>query len=262
MVLQGESEGFAPPFDASLYGASIAPSQGGDYTIGYEDCEGLVALFTTSNDVTRLLPEGIEPYSTPPTAGVLLTHYPFSTVGEYHEFITVVQVEDHDGEMAYYIPYIYVTNDAALAAGRELAGAPKKLASIDLDTDGTIARGSLARERTDLLSLSVKPEQRAVGGIVDTVMGGRLPLLSIRHLPPIEGGDGCTQLVKWYADMDWHEDGQGRPRRWLGPTEVAYEAGSAHDPIHKVPVERQMAGLHGHFDMTLGVTEVHDEWEL
>lgn len=263
MVLQGSEEGFAPPFDASLYGASVSPSTpGSEYEIDYEECSALSAFFTTSDDVTAILPEGITPYSNPPTAGVLLTHYPFSNVGEYHEFLTVIQVEDFDGEMAYYIPYIYVTNDAALAAGREFAGAPKKLAAMDVDETGTVVNGSLARNGTDLLSLSVKPEQRATGGIVDTIMGDRLPLLSIRHLPPIEGGDGCTQLVKWYADMAWHDDQRGRPKRWLGPIDFSYEATSPHDPIHKVSVERMMAGLYGQFDMTLGATEVHKEWEL
>jgi len=263
MVLQGEQEGFSPPFDASIYGASQSTATpGNEFEIEYEDCDGLVALFTTSPAVESILPEGISPYSNPPTAGILLTHYPFSTVGEYHEYLTVIQVEDHDGEMAYYIPYIYVTNDAALAAGRELAGAPKKLADIALDTEGTIMHGSLARQGTDLLDLSVKPEQRATGSIVDTIMGDRLPLLSIRHLPPIEGGDGCTQLVKWYADIDWHHDEQDRVKRWLGPTDVSYRATSSHDPVHNVPVDRQMAGLYGQFDMALGATEVHDEWDI
>lgn len=264
MVLQGNGEGFAPPFDASLYGDSLSPTTpGSEYEIEYSGCEAVVSFFSTTEDVEALLPEGITPYSSPPTAGVLLAHYPFSTVGEYHEFLTVIQVEDFDGELAYYIPYIYVTNDAAMAAGRELAGAPKKLATIDLDTTGSIMEGRLARpESRELLSMTVKPEQRATGNIVDTIMGDRLPLLSIRHLPPIEGGDGCTQLVKWYADMEWHEDGQGRPKRWLGPVDVDYGAQSAHDPIHKVSVERMMAGVYGQYEMTLGATEVHEEWEL
>ncbi|MFB6166307.1 MAG: acetoacetate decarboxylase family protein [Haloarculaceae archaeon] len=264
MVLQGGSEGFAPPFDSSIYNASTSPSTpAAETTIDYEDCEAALAFFTTSPDVAEILPEGIRPYSNPPTAGVFLTHYPFSTVGEYNEFLTVIQVEDFDGELAYYIPYIYVTNDAALVAGREMAGAPKKLAEIDLDTEGTIVQGHMDRpEDTRLISLSVKPEQRAVGGIVETLLDDKLPLLSIRHFPPIQGGDGCTQLVKWYADLNFHADAQGRNKRWVGPHSVSYPDHSPHDPIHKVTVERDMAGLYGQFDMELGVTEVHKEWEL
>ncbi|MFB6083838.1 MAG: acetoacetate decarboxylase family protein [Halorientalis sp.] len=264
MVLQGSSEGFAPPFDASIYNASVSPSTPASETeIEYEDCDAVMAFFTTTPEVVDLLPEGITPYSNPPTAAVFLTHYPFSTVGEYHEYLTVIQVEDLDGELAYYIPYIYVTNDAALVAGREMAGAPKKLAHMDLDTEGTVVDGYMDRpEDTRLVSMSVKPEQRATGGIVETLLDDRLPLLSIRHFPPIEGGDGCTQLVKWYADIDFHRDTNDRPKRWLGPHDLSYETESPHDPVHTVSVEREMAGLYGQFDMALGTTEVHEEWDL
>lgn len=264
MVLQGAQEGQSPPFDASLYNASTSPSTPArEREIAYEDCEAVSAIFATTPEVTDVLPEGITPYSDPPTAGVFVTHYPFSTVGEYKEVLTVIQVEDLEGELAYYIPYIYVTDDAALAAGREMAGAPKKLAAIDLDVEGSIANGSMERPRgTELLSLSVKPERRAVGGLVETLLDGRLPLLSIRHLPPIEGGDGCTQLVKWYADFDFHEDARGRPKRWLGPHTLEYPDRSAVDPVDTVAVEDELAGLYAQFDMALGVTEVHDEWVL
>lgn len=264
MVLQGSAEGQSPPFDASLFNASLSPSTPArEHEIAYEDCEALVAFFQTTNDVTAMLPDGITTYSDPPTAGVFLTRYPFSTVGEYNEFVTAIQVEDLDGELAYYIPYIYVTNDAALAAGRELAGAPKKLASIDLDTDGTPMRASLSRPAdTELVSLTVTPEQRAVGGLIETLLEDEISMLSIRHLPPIEGGDGCTQLVKWYSALEFHEDARGRPKRWLGPHTLAYPERSTTDPVANVAVEESMAGLYTQFDMALGVHEVHKTWEL
>lgn len=264
MVLQGGEEGFAPPFDASPYYRSSDPSTpAAEREISYEDCEAIVSLFQTSSDVAELLPEGIVPLSDPPMAAVMLTHYPFSTVGEYNEYLALIQVEDLDGEPAFYIPYIYVTNDRALIAGREMAGAPKKLARMELDTEGSIVSGSLERPAgTPLAELTVAPDQRAVGGMLDTLMGERMPLLSIRHLPPIEGGDGCTQLVKWYADVDFHEDAQGRPKRWMGSGTLEYPAESPHDPVHRVPVDHELATVYGQFDMALGATEVHETWEL
>lgn len=264
MVLQGGGEGFAPPFDASPYYETTAPEvPAAERQIAYENCEAIVSLFQTTDDVSRILPEGIEPLSNPPTAAVMLTHYPFSTVGEYNEYLALVQVADLDGEPAYYIPYIYVTNDRALIAGREMAGAPKKLASMELDTEGSVVTGSLERPAgTRLADLSVTPDQRAVGGMLDAIIGERMPLLSIRHLPPIEGGDGCTQLVKWYAEIDFHEDQQGRPKRWMGTGSLEYPTASPQDPVHTVAVEEPLATVYGRFDMALGATEVHREWEL
>lgn len=264
MVLQDSNEGVSPPFDASIYGASFpAGAHGENYEIEYTDCSAIGALFTTDPGVQEILPEGITPYSSPPTAAVLIAHYPHSTVGEYHEYFAVVQVEDLDGDLAYYVPYIYVTNDAAMAAGRELAGAPKKIADIGLDTTGSVYSGHLDRPTgTRLTAVETKPEKRATGGLIDTILGDRMPLLSIRHLPPIEGGDGCTQLVKWYAEMDMHPDASGTAKQWLGPTNLRYEAESKIDPVHNLPVDDMLAGIYAEFDMVLGVTEVHQEWKL
>lgn len=264
MVLQGNHGGLSPPFDASLFGSSYATGTPGvEYEIEYTDCEAIATFFTTTSDVQSLLPEGIEPFSDPPSAGVLLAHYSHSTVGEYYEYLSVIQVADANGEMAYYIPYIYVTNDAALVAGRELAGAPKKLATMNLERDGSIYRATMERpEGNRLLTMTTKPEKRAEGGLVDSILPSKTPLLSIRHLPPIEGGDGCTQLVKWYAALDFHTDQDGRPKRWLGPTDIRYEAESEIDPIHNLAVEDVLAGLYVNFDMKLGVTEIQKEWDL
>lgn len=264
MVLQGDEEGFSPPFDSSLFGASQSPqTPGSEFEIEYEGCEALAAFFTLEGDYESLLPEGVVPFSQTPQGGVFVTHYPFSTVGEYYEYLTVIQVEDLNGEMGYYIPYIYVTNDAAMAAGRELAGAPKKIADINLDTDADVVNGTVNRpEDKRLLTVTTKPEQRATGGILDAILPTPTPLLSIRHLPPIRGGDGLTQLVEWYADIDYHTDEDGRRKVWSGPGSVTYDSNSAVDPIHKVGFGEMRTALYLQFDMTLGATDVQQEWDL
>ncbi|MFP4631953.1 MAG: hypothetical protein ACLFMT_00760, partial [Halobacteriales archaeon] len=98
MVLQGNEEGFSPPFDSSVYGASYSPgTPGTEYAIEYEGCRAVAALFNIEGDVTRLLPEGVETYGASPQGGVLVARYPYSTVGEYNEVICMIQVEDLDG---------------------------------------------------------------------------------------------------------------------------------------------------------------------
>ncbi|MDY7083045.1 MAG: acetoacetate decarboxylase family protein, partial [Halobacteria archaeon] len=258
MVLQGDEEGFSPPFDSSLYGASFSPSSPAEeFEIEYEDCDAIGVFFQTTNDVRSLLPEGIEPLSDPPQAGIMVTRYPFSTVGTYNEYFALVQVKDTNGEMAYYIPYIYVTNDAAMASGREVAGAPKKMADIEVEKDKDVIQGTMERPAGKrLFTVTVKPEERAAGSMVDTVMPSPTPLLSVRHMPPIQGGDGLTQLVKWYADIDFYEDSEGVRKMWMGPCEASYDSHSSIDPIHKIEIDDVMMGTYARFDMVLGVTEV------
>lgn len=263
MVLQGDEEGFSPPFDSSLYGASYSPgTPANEFEIDYEDCDAVGVFFRTTNEVVDILPEGVQPFSDPPQAGVMVTRYPFSTVGTYNEYFALVMVEDLNGEMAYYIPYIYVTNDAALAAGREVAGAPKKLADIEIQKDKDVIQGTMERpEGRRIFTATVKPEQQAAGGMVDTVMPSPTPLLSVRHMPPIQGGDGLTQLVEWYADIDFYEDSDGVRKMWLGPVEASYDQQSSIDPIHKLQMDDVMMGMYARFDMKLGLTSVQKEWE-
>ena len=75
-------------------------------------------------------------------------------------------VRDVHGDMGYYIPYIYVTNDAAMAAGRELLGAPRKMADISLESECDLIQGTL--ERTSgkrLITFTFKPVERGQGAV-------------------------------------------------------------------------------------------------
>jgi hypothetical protein len=60
----------------------------------------------------------------------------------------------HNGQVYGYIPAIYVDNDAALLAGRELGGYPKKMAQITMRNYGNLflshmARGSIQKKTAD-----------------------------------------------------------------------------------------------------------------
>ncbi len=243
------------PFDSPLY--EVDPSRG----IEYRNCEAMVAFFLIKNDVKQLLPEGLEPYSTPPQGGMWISHYQFSTVGEYYEYLTVIQVKDQNGELGYYIPYIYVTNDAALAAGRELAGAPKKLAKIELYKEYDVIQGILERPSGKrLVTFTMKPNSRVVGTFIDSVLPKQIPLLSVRHLPPINGKGGTTQLIKWFANMSIHSDPEGERIIFTGPASITYDSPSVIDPVHKIEIEEILLSIYIQFDMKLNVTDIIKEY--
>lgn len=264
MVLKGGKEGYSIPFDSPLYGAGLSPGTPAErLKIEYRNCDCLVAMVETDKSVEALLPEGLELFSDPPYAGLWISRYSFSTLGEYNEFLAVIQVKDVRGEMGYYIPYIYVTNDAAMAAGRELAGAPKKLAHIEFLQEYDVIQATMERPRGKrLLTFTFKPDERVTPDLVSSILPRPTPLLSVRHLPPIKGGDGLTQLVKWYSLIDFHRDPQGRDTIWTGPASVTYDSPSAIDPIHRIPIRELVAAIYFQFDMTLGIIEVQKEYRV
>lgn len=239
------------PFDSPLY--EVDEERG----IEYRNCEAVTAFFTIKNDITSILPKGLKSFSIPPQGGIWIAHYSFSTLGEYYEYLTVIQVEDLNGNMGYYIPYIYVTNDAALAAGRELAGAPKKLAKISLDKEYDVIQGILERPSNKrLVTFTMKPNVRASFDFIQAILPKPTYLYSVRHMPPIKNKGGITQLIKWYADISFHVDPDGERIIYAGPASVTYDSPSTIDPVHKIMIEDILMAIYFQFDMKLGIEDI------
>jgi acetoacetate decarboxylase len=243
------------PFDSPLYEVDL------ERGVEYRNCKAITALITIKNDVSDLLPEGLKPASKPAQGGIWISHYPFSTVGEYYEYISTIQVQDEQGDIGYYIPYIYVTNDAAMAAGRELAGAPKKLAKIDLIKEYDVIQGILERPAgRRLVTFTMKPNTRAASDMIEAVLPKPTYLYSVRHLPPIKGKGGVTQLVKWYSEIYFHTDPNGEKVVFIGPGSVTYDMPSVIDPVHKIEIAEVMMATYFEFDMKLGFADILREY--
>lgn len=251
MVLKGKAEGISIPFDAPLWSLTA------DGTIEYRNSEALLGVFESTPDVEALLPEGLELFSEPPQCAYWLSYYSDSTLGPYYEYIGMIMVIDEEGDFGYYFPYIYVTNDAALAAGRELAGAPKKLAKLDIRRDYEFIQGTMERPSGKrLITITQQLESMASKPILDSWLPKKTYLYSVRHLPPIKGVGGATELIKWYAVIDRHKDQRGREVAFMGPCTITYDSPSMADPIHNLKVGNVLASLYIQFDMALGAEKV------
>lgn len=257
MVLKGGDKGESIPFDAPLYDFNR------ERGVEYRNCDALIAIFLTSPDVDQILPEGLEPFSDPPQAGIWISRYSFSTLGAYNEEVSAIMVKDVHGEMGYYIPYIYVTNDAALAAGREIAGAPKKLAEIKLENKLDLIEATLDRPAGKrLITFTFKPVERGVGSVIDAYFPYPVPLLSVRHVPWVQSpGDGLTQLISWCAEVDYHVDPKGERAIWTGQASITYDSPSESDPVHKLKIEEMLAAMYFQFDMKLKFREVQKTYQ-
>ncbi|MBI4730445.1 MAG: acetoacetate decarboxylase family protein [Acidobacteria bacterium] len=111
----------------------------------YEDAEMLVAMYGLDPERARvLLPRGLEPGGLEACLAIF-ARYPKTTIGPYDEAVVLVSAE-YAGESGFFCPFIYVTTDAAMAAGREVWGFPKKIAEISVERDGASARASLSRK--------------------------------------------------------------------------------------------------------------------
>jgi acetoacetate decarboxylase len=88
-------------------------------------------------------------------AMLVFAKYRGGTLEPYNEVILQVPCL-YQGQPYLYIPAIYVTTDQAMASGRELAGFPKKLATIELDSSGAQFTGRLSRHGVRVGSINFK----------------------------------------------------------------------------------------------------------
>jgi acetoacetate decarboxylase len=247
------------PFDSPLY--EIDEERG----VECRNCKAIAVVFTLKKDPSELVPEGLKPTG---NGVVWFAHYGFSTLGEFKEFVSLVQVEDEVGDRGYYMPYGYVTTDAALAASRELTGAPKKLARIELVQELDVVQGILERPAGKrLVTVTLKPTARALGKeLVEAFLPKRTYLYSIRNLVLSRSAKGgvtqLTQLTKWYIDVDLHVDPRGESVLFTGPASVTYDSPSAIDPVHKLEVDTIISGAYLECDMKINVAEVLKELKV
>jgi len=249
MVLKGGIKGYSIPLNAPLYPTGTP--------IVYYGCKVLLALALVEKDsIDPILPEGVNPASEKPLTAFWVAYYPISNVGEYFEALIAVQVSTEEQPLAYYIPYIYVTNDQALASGRELLGAPKKIAGIRLSWEHEVLKGEVLRG-SKIMEVTLQPREKGDISIVKSMIPEEIPLLSIRTLPPLPGYPGLAQLVKWHARILLGEN----PRILVGPADIKLR-GTPADPIDHIRVDTILTGFYLEFDMELHVDGVLREWRL
>ena len=145
--LTKDTFGYSMPVDSPLYEP---------FPLEYEDVDIMLFPYvTTAAAAAKLLPAQLtlapvpgDTTGTLAAAQVVFARYGFSNVGAYNEVAQVIAAQ-YTGTMppgtnpnVAFAVRLHVTNDMAMAAGREIGGFPKKLAHIEVN-DGPIWFGAL-----------------------------------------------------------------------------------------------------------------------
>jgi len=115
-----------------------------------------------------------------PSRAVVFAEYPDTTIGPYREVVVLASAK-RGGTSGMFCPLIYVDSDAALCAGREIWGFPKKLAHIEVEQHGDEIRARLVRAGVVLLSLSGSITERVDPTTFAAL--GALPLYNRKLIP-------------------------------------------------------------------------------
>jgi Acetoacetate decarboxylase (ADC) len=154
--------GIKGTLQAEEYATKTMPHWGETYNAAraaYRNMDYVCVAFATDADkAAALIPKELALVQIPAIPGqaaanVVFAKYRECDLGPYMEVIVSLAVL-HDGKPYGYIPAIYVDNDAALLAGRELGGYPKKMARITMRNYGELflshmSRGSIQKKTAD-----------------------------------------------------------------------------------------------------------------
>lgn len=146
----------------------------------YRDTDMVVVAYATDADkAAALIPKELDLVKIAALPGQAPVNLVFAKyrendqIGPYMEMIVNIPVL-YKGQLYLYVPAIYVDNDAALTAGREFGGYPKKMADITMRNYGDLflsqmSRGSMQEKTSDPNFSDVASSSVTKGGTLFTV---------------------------------------------------------------------------------------------
>jgi acetoacetate decarboxylase len=170
--------------------------------------------------------------------------------GDYTESGQVIPVR-YEGKNGGYVHAMFLDDESPIAAGRELWGFPKKLASPKLSVEKDTLLGVLRYGPVPVAIATMGYKHRALdpAPILDSLTA---PNFLLKIIPHVDGTPRICELVR-YCCEDVTVKGA-----WSGPAalELFHHALA---PVAALPVLDIVSGVHILSDLTLGLgTVVHD----
>ncbi len=203
---------------------------------------------TTPEAISTILPPPLKP-AAKPVALAFLANYPSTNFSVPYKESALLIRASYKGSEGYYCLSMPVTDDMAMAGGREGWGYPKKMANISFSRTGDSAEGYTERHGIKFMQVKAKltnkvnddnaalDELLALGINPNGEFSDRSFLF--KHSPsPVANGifDYPPLLVEGFTRM--------RPKTFLwAETEIDITA-SKFDPWGEVPVERMLGGFY------------------
>ncbi len=233
-----KSFGFSGPADAPLFQKP---------PFHYRGVESMIILYETEEEAAlALLPEGLE-IALPATVNINIFSAPFTTLGSYNSAMIRINCL-WQGQPKGYVCYQIVTGDAAMAAGREIWGYPKKLGHVKFTKENQMLTATVERPRAyRLCTASVRPEvpldEKHIASLSPTL---RPPNVCLKIIPSPEEAEGCSiaQLVESGGSTRITE-------LWQGTGSIHFDTPSPMDPWNKLVVKRVIGSYFSRYDTVL-----------
>jgi acetoacetate decarboxylase len=202
-----------------------------------------VAYRTQADGIPRFLPEQLSARGDRVLIHIYRLHDP-DWFGSYGELAVHIPVRhESTGVEGSFSPMFVRESDAAIPAGRELFGQPKKAGTVTLAPDGDLLVGRVTRNGIDLLTATMAYKQRpsTVDALNELSFGTNI---NLKVIPATDGsGDAIRELTaRDFTEVDVHEV-------WEGSATVEVRP-HAQVPVHLLPVLEVERAFHWRADFT------------
>ncbi|MBD3230911.1 MAG: hypothetical protein GF329_22220 [Candidatus Lokiarchaeota archaeon] len=168
----------------------------------YPKMRAMVCLFKAPIDVKKqFLPAELEPVEFPFDA-IFIAEYPDSSIGPYNENLILLYCK-YKKDPGLFVMNIYVDDDEALTAGREIWGYPKKMCNISLsEIENNKVMGKLVRKRKTIIEAEAELTEKAPGLDPEYIVKS-FPLINLKLIPDVE--DNLNPALKQLTatNIEW-----------------------------------------------------------
>jgi len=198
---------------------------------------------STPEGIAQFLPEQLTPRSDRVLIHIYRLHDP-DWFGPYGELAVHIPVRHERSDVeGSFSPIFVLESDAAIAAGREIFGQPKKAGTVTLARDGDLLVGRVTRNGIDLLTATMAYKQRPSSPEALSALEFGTNI-NLKVIPAVDGpGDAVRQLTaRDFADVEFHGVWEGDATVELRP--------NAQVPVHLLPVLEVERAFHWWADFT------------
>ena len=203
----------------------------------YPGARGILIIYEIEpENIKKVLPDVLE-VGDMPLAFLGVMEYPeCNPLGPYNEAYLMVQAKCGDVS-AWFNPFMWVTTEEALTAGREIWGFPKKMADIKLVQEEEKVTGIVERKGVKFIEAVVEPT-----GPIDMPFEA-----SIMTFKQMLKGDGSGLDVK---KVLLTTNPLEMKKMMAGEGKIKFEK-SEEDPVHLLEPKNLSASVYVEYDMTL-----------
>ena len=203
------------------------PQQNGLYPpppIIYKRARALALMFQCTPNLKRsYLPPELESIENSLDAFIVL-EYPETSIGPYNEALLLLS-STYKNKPGMYVFSIYVDDDVALAAGREIWGIPKKMAEIKLSrVKKNRINGTVSRKGKMIFDISARIMNNEPG-LSPRDMFESLPFYNVKLIPDIEDNTkpALRQLTETFIKIEEIQAQNGATANYLKSQPSKYD---------------------------------------